>query len=383
MAASFMVTGECQGEHPLACFSPIDDRKRMWDRGRRVVAAASAVLAFAMTVRSEEKASIWYRSSDRCPDGATFLAKLGDRAPLTRLASVGDHVDFVVTLGAIEGGSRGRLERQTERGTVAIREVDDVSCDNVADAIALSLALALDPRSNTQNATVPATRDASPATRDAPITSADTTTASSTSTSSPAEMPPRPLASAPAPAADRTVTAAPIEESRVSERRWLAAFDAGLVTGLLPSAVPRAALSIEMQPGASGAFTGLSLRAGAVGVIGSAAGSRGDIRVWIAAAHTEICPMTLGGAELSWSPCAGADVGVVRASATQADTSLWAAVTAQSRVRAWISKRFALDADVGADFPLTRYEIVDGAGTVFRAAPVGFLAALGLDAKLE
>src|SRR5688572_25256353 len=89
--------------------------------------------------------SIWYRSSDGCPDGAAFLERLEQLGRSARLADAGDPIDFVVTLGSKDGGSFGRLERQTERGTVAIRQVEAPACVEVADALALSLDLALDP----------------------------------------------------------------------------------------------------------------------------------------------------------------------------------------------------------------------------------------------
>lgn len=76
--------------------------------------------------------------------GGRVHRRLSGRAAV-RLAKAGDHIDFVVTLVADEADVVGRLERQTQSGTVAIRELRDKECARVADAIALSLALALDP----------------------------------------------------------------------------------------------------------------------------------------------------------------------------------------------------------------------------------------------
>jgi hypothetical protein len=63
---------------------------------------------------------VWYRSSDGCPDGVSFVERLSQLGRPAALASVGDRVDFVVTLAVRPDVSAGRLERQTERGTVAI-----------------------------------------------------------------------------------------------------------------------------------------------------------------------------------------------------------------------------------------------------------------------
>ncbi|HWO09245.1 MAG TPA: hypothetical protein VNN80_07185, partial [Polyangiaceae bacterium] len=87
--------------------------------------------------------SVWYRSSDGCPSGPAFLARLKQLGHDADLAGVGDRVDFVVTLAADSPNSAGRLERQTERGTVAIRELQAPRCEDVAEALALNIELAL------------------------------------------------------------------------------------------------------------------------------------------------------------------------------------------------------------------------------------------------
>src|SRR5262245_39186705 len=91
---------------------------------------------------------VWYRTSEGCPDGASFVSRLSELGKTARLASVGDRVDFVVTLGAGPDESSGRLERQTRGGTVAIREYRDARCEQVAEALALTLDLALEPEAS-------------------------------------------------------------------------------------------------------------------------------------------------------------------------------------------------------------------------------------------
>src|SRR5688572_33116234 len=89
--------------------------------------------------------SIWFRSSEGCPNGPGFLAKLAQRSTQARLAQVGDRIDFVVTLGSEEGVASGRLERQTDSGTVAIRDIHGPSCEVVPEALAFTLALTAAP----------------------------------------------------------------------------------------------------------------------------------------------------------------------------------------------------------------------------------------------
>src|SRR5690349_20229293 len=88
---------------------------------------------------------IWYRNASGCPDGNAFVALLESRGVVARLAGVGDAIDFVVTLGNDADGARGLLERQTETRAVAIRRLDGGTCEQVADAIALSLVVANTP----------------------------------------------------------------------------------------------------------------------------------------------------------------------------------------------------------------------------------------------
>lgn len=88
---------------------------------------------------------IWYLSGAGCPDGGSFLQLLRRLGRTGSIAGVGDRVDFVVTLASTETESSGRLERQSNAGTVAIREFASASCAEVADVLALSLDLALKP----------------------------------------------------------------------------------------------------------------------------------------------------------------------------------------------------------------------------------------------
>ncbi|HWO08879.1 MAG TPA: hypothetical protein VNN80_05345, partial [Polyangiaceae bacterium] len=99
----------------------------------------------ATTTAPPAPLSVWYRSSEGCPEGSVFVARLAELGRPATLARVGDRVDFVVTVARTPDASSGRLERQTARGTVAIRELDAARCDEVTEALALSLEIALDP----------------------------------------------------------------------------------------------------------------------------------------------------------------------------------------------------------------------------------------------
>ena len=81
---------------------------------RCIVVAGSCFATVTSTVcalsAEPEGPVVWYRSSEGCPDGAAFLARLRSRAQGARLARVNDRIDFVVTLGTSGGRSSGKLE---------------------------------------------------------------------------------------------------------------------------------------------------------------------------------------------------------------------------------------------------------------------------------
>ncbi len=135
--------------------------------------------------------AVWYRAAAECPLGPDFLAKI-DGTPRAHLALAGEHIDFIVTLLTSGNETVGRLERQTNGGTVAIRELRDATRARVPDGLALRLGLALDPaQPSAASAAEPAPPEPSRAETAAPA-------------NAPVEIaaPPKPapLATAPAPA---------------------------------------------------------------------------------------------------------------------------------------------------------------------------------------
>jgi hypothetical protein len=118
---------------------------------RRLIGTCAAVLAVWPRAAAAVPASapvgvrVWYRSSEGCPDGAAFIGLLRRFGREASLASVGDRVDFVVTVAYAPGASTGRLERQSSERTVAIRDVSASSCEEVTEVLALSLDLAEQP----------------------------------------------------------------------------------------------------------------------------------------------------------------------------------------------------------------------------------------------
>jgi hypothetical protein len=251
---------------------------------------AGALLG-AAPVRADTPARtlIWYRSAEGCPDGAGFLERLEARGVHGRLAGVGDPIDFVVTLGSGAEGARGLLERQTKTGTVAIRQLDGGSCEEVADGVALSLALA----------DVPAEH------REAPPVAAPSAVE--------AQKPPEPIPGTSGNDARGAMRpAAPAQGARAA--RWAIGLQGSVASGIAPGPLPGGALFVDFAPSSPSLLVGSSLRlSGFGGARGSSGGGQG-YGLWLVGGRLDACPTRLGSPTLHVSPCASVEVGALLSS---------------------------------------------------------------------
>jgi hypothetical protein len=295
---------------------------------------------------------IWYRSSEGCPDGSVFVARLLELGRAATLARVGDRVDFVVTVATSPQVSSGRLERQTARGTVAIRELEAPRCEEVADALALSLEIALEPQHET-----------------APTAASGTDGAATDATGSA-----RPLAGVDRGALDAAMAS--------SERRVLQfGAQASVGKGLAPSWAPGGALFVELRTRTPTPLAGRVSLAGA-GAADTIA--RVDVDVLSLTGRVEGCAFELRSGSLSLEPCVGAELGLLRASssgdAARTDQGVWGAGMGLGRASLELDARFALEAQVGATVPFVRYAVGSSlGGTLFRTEPV--IGALAIGAR--
>jgi hypothetical protein len=342
---------------------------------------AALVFAVAMPASAEppDPAVVWYRSSEGCPDGPEFMARLGERASLARLAEAGDRVDFVVTLAATNEGSTGRLERQTESGTIAVSELRDDSCDRVAEALALSLALSLDPETHGQGQPdEPGEASQSPA-PDVPAAAPTPHRNAAPHTTVPAPAWSQPAAAEPPP---DTLRLRREPETQV----WLVGVQGGAVSGLAPNALALAEAFVELGGALPQALPGLALRAGVVGILGSTTTAVGQVRHWVVAGRTEACPVQLGGARVTLLPCAALDLGATGASGTRStgklDTGLWAALGAHARLRWSVGGPVAVEAQLGLLVPLTQYELYGGSEVLYRTAAAGLSGSAGTSIRV-
>lgn len=314
-------------------------------------------------------AVVWYRASEACPSGADFLARLGARAATTKLAGPGDHIDFVVTLVATAAETVGRLERQTQAGTVAIRELRDASCERVADALSLGLALSL------------------PNSSEAATTDSDASPVEPRVEPAPANPLPKPPPQSTVEPPQRPARARPLqpEAKRAAASGRLGA-QGGALVGVMPELMGRAEVHLELD----GLWPQISshpfLRMGALASFGSTHPPlAGRIREWIGAGRLQGCPWRLRKAGASAFPCLAAEIGAMGVSNARTAVSSvgwWLAAAAGLGARVDLSQRFALEAEAELQLPLLRYEIAEDSRVLYRSAPLTFQAGLGISARL-
>jgi hypothetical protein len=272
---------------------------------------------------AERSLQIWYRSTTGCPDGAMFVHRLTELGREAHLASVGDRVDFVVTVAHAAEQSSGRLERQTELGTMAIREISAGRCDEVVEGLALSLDLALDP-------------------------------------------------------IEKRSIAVPEHEVR---EVWSSSFGAGptLTTAIAPD--PMFGVSLNAELSHVGGASLLLVARGARRQSGVSPDL--DITLALLEARAVGCPLGWRGGAWMLQPCLGASLGWLGAESPapegHSDDALWTSGTAFARVSWRAADALGVYLDAGAVFPFVRYELGAETGApVFRTGAVGLDAALGI-----
>ncbi len=323
----------------------------------------------------EQAAVLWYRSTEDCPDGAAFLARVGDRAPLIRLAQAGDRVDFVVNLAQTPEGARGQLERESGQGTVAIRQVTDPSCGRVADVLALNLALALDPTAETagtpQDGPAPSTPVEKPEVTEA--TEAPPTTGESTDS----ELSNQSHSSKNTTITTKDDTPPPPTRHDSSSLEVRLGVQGGVLSGVARHPMGRASAFFEVSGLFSKVLPDLTIRGAGVGAWGASNTTSGRIRQTIWAGRLALCPVAWENNQFSLAPCAMGEIGQLQATGPYKDTGLWGALGVHLHGRWVVARPFAVEAEVGGLVPLQRYSINAGSTTLYRSSLIGMSASLG------
>jgi len=311
--------------------------------------------------------SIWYRTTDGCPNADAFVGRLATQGVEARIARVGDHIDFVVTLGQEAGQSLATLERQSAERTVSIREVHAATCDAAANALALTLALTVDPEATTS----------------APV-SAQPAVATTAAVIPPpsAEPPPATTAAREPPPKDAGSTTEAVAPDAHTTR-----FTLGL-QGSVGTLVSGAPLWGGNVFAAVASRRGLRPSARVSFATGVQSGPVEDVTLSLYAGRLEGCPAELG-RTVSVSGCAALDVGVLRASSRasggESDSSFWGALWGLGRVRyAPTESPWTAEIQGGLTAALTRYRVASGSPpeTLAEVKPWGVGLAAGAGVRL-
>jgi hypothetical protein len=120
--------------------------------GNAARVAASALLASLVTASASAQTgdAIEYSADAACPQRESFMADV--RARTDRLSSPPHGQAVVVYRVRAETtprGAHGRLDVVDASGATSSRDVEGVTCNDVVDALALVLALAVDPNAST------------------------------------------------------------------------------------------------------------------------------------------------------------------------------------------------------------------------------------------
>jgi hypothetical protein len=373
---------------------------------RRILATALPLLATALAppvMAESERVPIQFEAPKGCSDETEFLRALKKRTKRFELVRAPRTTRwFVATIRRSGSSVLGQLEIRGSDSAGSVRNVAGRTCDEVAAALALMAALAIEP-----DPAHPVTPGVAPP-GDSPSGTAPPTTSESNGTvpsaSRPARAPdpvmPRVLPPPPRPAPlERRESAPPApmhtgEPSpavRTQRLRWTAGFHANASDRVSPGRAWGGALFVETAlPGvsASPVFRGGAFFSRASVALPSGAGA--DFRWYLAL--IEGCPLTLTAVSgrLAFYPCLAAQVGVLRAQGRNLDendasTDVWAEGGALVRARVALVRGVALEAQGAIVFPLRRlsFEVEDaGPGnattTVFAVPRWGVRAGIGV-----
>lgn len=300
-----------------------------------LTSAAPSVLAEAETVRLDYAAV-----RDVCPPRADFEAEVRARTSKVAFGDSGRY--FRVQIERGEAGFVGTLAISEQAAAESERRIDGTDCAEVASALALVAALAVDPDAKTgPRAELALAPSVEPEVEPKPEP----------------EPEPTPSASAaPRPVQERAPSPRP--PSQPSPRwGWAVALGASALSGPAPRWLFAVGPEAELlrRTGASVQSLGLSVFAAQTGIVGP---SDDRSRFRLLALRVSVCPV---GADAGWRwrACAVADGGALSAEGRGVDQSMsktrpWLAAGLRGRLGLALSSRIYVDLDLIGEANLTR-----------------------------
>ncbi len=322
---------------------------------------------------------IWYRASEACPSGAEFTSGIRVDGRTARLAAAGDHVDYVVTLDSDGKKSSGRLERQTARGTIAISELRGGPCGEVAEALGLSLALAVTPRRSEPAPTAPPEAGIPP--KSGP-TGDEMHGIARVLPERPGLIPGVEVRADPATGKDAPGSSAPGSDPGPRlPRFWLGGGLSGTL-GMTPSPSVGGQLFVEYEWAGFSSRRPTSFRVGpGVSYSRTSIDGLGPVEQWVTALELTLCPLRLSTGAIGVAPCV-AGVGGVFVARSKRDTSrtsanLWLALGPALRGSAAVSSRVTVGLTAAVTASFSRLDVAAGSELLYRTPPAVF--SLGAD----
>ncbi|HWA77990.1 MAG TPA: hypothetical protein VG937_36900 [Polyangiaceae bacterium] len=327
--------------------------------------AASSLLIPVVAHAETEPIRIEYRAIAGCPSVEEFRAEVFARTRSARPAADSETArTFVVTIESAKAGVVGSLVVREASGATLARKVDGARCEQVATALSLATALAIDPQAPEPTRDAAAgeagvNRDGSPG------------SASSKSDGSPTDKKAEPPKAAPNESSERD-NGEP-DEDRTDEREvasgaghewWNAALGPSFETGISPRLSFGASAQLERHRHGPGDFVSgfgleLSWLQGPSYAVDTASSS---FRFLLA--RPFICPSELSlFAALRAGPCLGAELGAVTGTGADlpsaaTETRFWAAGDVRLRVRIEPESNWFVEFAGALVFPFTRYTFV-------------------------
>ena len=315
---------------------------------------ASIAIASAAHADVTEPIRVEVMAPDGCPGTDVFVSEVTARTAKARIAAPGEQArSFTVTIELDGKRARGTLVIEDPRGPGASREVSGESCGEVASALALVTALAIDPKAKTAAKLPPAPPRAPPPRPPPAIVPL---------TPPRAAQPPPPHAPTPwwgpighpLPAAPTTAPAARF--------RFAIALRGGVASALAPRLLPVIGGSIEIarvDAGVLATTIRLSLlRADSSAELVGPGPQRARFRSTLG--RLEGCPVRLEIVRrLTALPCVLFEAGAVDADGTSpfapaSATRPWIAPGALGRVQVDVIGDLVVEIEGGAVFPLVR-----------------------------
>lgn len=314
------------------------------------------------TASSLEAIAVAYSADGACPAREQFLAAVRRYTSKWSEADADGTVRaFEVRFASNRGKVDGKLVVRTADGHASTREIGGPECDGVARAMAIIMAVAIDPHALSGGATGEVPTPEEPPTP-------------STDESPPADISLAPgVSSAPPPRPDRPSPpiAPPSPKKRTSPVRLAAEAGVEVTSAVTGTAMPVANAGVSMRLDLGRAFPRWLAPSVALGVRQSwptetHVGEGSSESLWSAGA-LRLCPARFVVGRFELAPCAEVDVGVLVVEArgivdARRTTAVWVDRGGSLRATFHVGDRWAIGAGAGVSAPITRnrYTLANG-----------------------